>query len=82
MGKEAQVILATLSQLMDAKIEEPISHVKGWVNGQIAIMVTRSYYRMLCIDRFSSTLRTYETIVGGPSMIKGLFFRLSSQLIV
>ena len=58
MGKEAQVILATFSQLMDAKIEEPISQVKGWVNSQIAIMVTSSYYRMLFIDRVSSTLRT------------------------
>ena len=41
MGKELLVVLATLIQLMAAKIDEPILHVKGWVNGQIEIMVAR-----------------------------------------
>ena len=35
LGKEAQVVLATLSGLMAAKTEEPILHVKGWANGGI-----------------------------------------------
>ena len=40
-GKESKVLLVTLSLLMAAKMEEPISHVKGWVNGQIAIKAAR-----------------------------------------
>ena len=35
VGKEVQVILATLSQLMATKMDEPISYVKGWVTVQI-----------------------------------------------
>ena len=31
VGKEAQVILTTLSQLMAAKIDELILHDKGWI---------------------------------------------------
>ena len=41
LGKEAQVVLATLSQLMTEKIEEHIFHIKGWVNGRIAIDFAR-----------------------------------------
>ena len=40
---EDLVILVNLSQLMADKIEEPISHVQGWINGWIAIAVVRSY---------------------------------------
>ena len=40
--KEAQVLLVTLTQLMAAKMEEPISHVNGWVNGRIKITTVRS----------------------------------------
>ena len=47
MGKEAQVVLANLSQLMAVKTDEPISNVKGWVNGCIAIMVIRLYFQVL-----------------------------------
>ena len=39
IGKEALVVLATLSRLMDAKIDEPILHITGWVNDQIKIVV-------------------------------------------
>ena len=42
MGKEAQVVLATLSQFMIVKMEEPNLQVKGWVKIQIAISFTRS----------------------------------------
>ena len=58
MGKEYQVVLADLSQLMDAKMEEPTSHVKGWVNGWITIAVTRSYSRAILIARVPSPLQT------------------------
>ena len=59
-GKESKVLLVTLSILMDAKMEEPISHVKGWVNGQIAITAARSYSRMIRGARVPSPLRTRE----------------------
>ena len=43
MGKENQVVLANLSQLVAAKMEEPIPYIKGWVNRLIAIAVLRLY---------------------------------------
>ena len=39
MGKEALVVLATLSQVMTAKTDEPILHVTGCVNRLITIAV-------------------------------------------
>ena len=44
MVKEALVVLATLIRIMAAKMDEPVSHVTGWVNGRFTISVTRSYY--------------------------------------
>ena len=38
--KEAQVTLNQLSQLMAKKVEEPVYHLRGWINRQIAISVT------------------------------------------
>ena len=35
----AQVVLATFSRLVAEKTEEPILHIKGWVNGQVTIAV-------------------------------------------
>ena len=32
---------------MAAEMEEPISHVQGWVNGWIETAVVRSYARMI-----------------------------------
>ena len=43
MGKEALVILATLSRIMSEKIDKHISHIKGWVNVRIKITFARSY---------------------------------------
>ena len=60
LGKEAQFVLATLSSIMAAKTEEPIFHVKGWVNFQIAITVTRLYSRMLHRAQFPILLRNRE----------------------
>ena len=59
-GKEAQVVLSTLSRLMSAKMDETISHVKGWVNGQVEITVTRLYSRVLCRSQVPSHLQTQE----------------------
>ena len=42
MGKENQVLLATLSGLMAANMYEPISHNKVLVNVQLLIAVARS----------------------------------------
>ena len=39
--KEDLVVLTNLSQLIAEKLEEPISHVRDWVNSRIAIMVAR-----------------------------------------
>ena len=47
MGKEDQFLLATLSQLMAAKIDEFILYFAGWVNERIKITVARLYYRVL-----------------------------------
>ena len=58
--KETQAVLAALSQLMAAKTENPILHVKGWVNGRIVIVFTRLYYRRICRDQAPSTLRNRE----------------------
>ena len=57
LGKEALVVLTNLSRLMVEKLEEPISHVRGWVNGRIAVAVARSYSRMIHGDRLPSPLR-------------------------
>ena len=43
-GKEALVVLTNLSQIMAEKLEEPISHVRGWVNSRSSITFVRSYY--------------------------------------
>ena len=40
-------LLANLSRLMEEKMEEPISHVQGWVDGWITIKVARYYCRMI-----------------------------------
>ena len=42
MGKEALVVLITLSRLMAAKMDKPVLPVTGWVNGRITIAVARS----------------------------------------
>ena len=47
MGKESQIVFVTLSQIMAAKMEKPILHVKGWVKSRVAIAVGGSYSRML-----------------------------------
>ena len=39
--KEALVVLPNLSLLMAMIMEEPILHVRGWVNSQIVIIVSR-----------------------------------------
>ena len=46
--KEALVLLMHLSRLMTKKLKDPLSHVRGWVNGRIETAVTRSYSRMIC----------------------------------
>ena len=46
MGKEALVVLATFIQIMAAKMNKPILHITGWVNGWITSVVARLYYRV------------------------------------
>ena len=42
MGKEALVVLDTLSQVMASKMDKPILNITGWVNGRIKVAVARS----------------------------------------
>ena len=58
MGKEAQFVLTTLSRIMAAKMNEPILHVKSWVNSRIETMFIRSYPQVLYGDQVPSTLLT------------------------
>ena len=48
LGKEALVVHANLIQLMAANMDNPISHVRGWVKIWITIVVARSYAQMIC----------------------------------
>ena len=45
-GKEALFVLANLSQIIAEKMEEPILHVPGLINGQISIAVVVLYSHM------------------------------------
>ena len=67
LGKEALVILTTFSQLMEEKLEEPISRVRSWVKVRIVISVTRPYSCMIQGDFLTSPLRDWE-----PNWDKGL----------
>ena len=60
LGKEALIVLTNLIRLMAKKLEEPLSHVCGWVNGRIIIAVARSYSRMIRGDRLPSPLWDQE----------------------
>ena len=57
LGKEALVLLTNLSPLMAEKHEEHLSHICGWVNGQIVITVARSYSHMILVACLPSILR-------------------------
>ena len=46
---------------MVAKMDEPISHVQGWIDFQIAIAVARSYSYMILGDRLPSSLWDQDT---------------------
>ena len=60
LGKEALVVLTDLSRLIATKLEEPLSQVRGWVNGQFKIVVVRSHSRMIRGARLPSPLRDRE----------------------
>ena len=47
LGKEALFVLKNSSQFMAEKIEEPISHVLGCINGRIEIAVKRLHSCMI-----------------------------------
>ena len=48
IGKEGMVVIVKLSQIMAAKMDEPILHVWGWINGGISISFVISYSHMIC----------------------------------
>ena len=43
LRKEALFVLTNLIQFMAEKLEKPISHIRGWGNGQITILIARLY---------------------------------------
>ena len=53
LRKEALVMLVNLSGLTAEKMDEPISHVCGWINA-IVILVTRLYSQMIQGDSLPS----------------------------
>ena len=57
LGREAQVLLVNLCQVMAVKMEELVLLMHGWVDGQIAITVMRSYYCMIRGAYLLSSLR-------------------------
>ena len=60
MGKEALVVLATLSQIMVEKMDKPILHIKGWNNKRIAIAVTWFYSQVIREAQAPSPFQTQE----------------------
>ena len=48
LGKRPRSCSKYLSRLMAKVLEDPISHILGWINGWIFISVARLYLRMLC----------------------------------
>ena len=61
LGREALVVLAQLSRSMAEKMDEPILHVRGWINGRIEIAVERLYSRMIRVYRLPSPLQDRYT---------------------
>ena len=45
---------------MDDKMEEPFSHLRGWIDGQIMIEVVWSYFCMFRGARLPNHLREYD----------------------
>ena len=56
LGREVMVVLSQLSRVMSARRAKPLSQVRGWVNGRIAIAVVKSYSRMIRGARLPSPL--------------------------
>ena len=50
LEKEYLFILTRLSQFMVEKMYKPILHVRGWINGRIAIAFATSYSCMIRED--------------------------------
>ena len=69
IGKDSLVVLANLIPIMAEKMEEPILHVRGWINGRITITVAILYSRMVCGDRLPSPLQGYQLVIGFGSGI-------------
>ena len=61
IGKDDLILLENLSQLIAAKMDEPISLVRGWIKVLIEIAVVRSYSQMIRKDQPPSPLRYQET---------------------
>ena len=58
--KEASVVLENLIQIMAEKMEEPISHAHGWINGWITIRILILYSCMILGARITITSQDRE----------------------
>ena len=54
--RKALVVLAQLSRTMAEKMDKPIFHIRGWINGQIIIPVARYYLHIILRARLPSPL--------------------------
>ena len=59
LGKEAQVVITSLSWLTAPKMDKPILHMRGLINGNIAIIDARSYSHMIRGARMYIPLRDW-----------------------
>ena len=60
MGKEALVVITKLSQLMVAKMDKPILHIKGWNNERIEIAVIWFYSQAIRGAQAPSPFQTQD----------------------
>ena len=62
IGKETLVIFVNLSQIMEAKMEGPIFHMRGLVNGWIETAIAILHSRIILGALIPSTLQYREKI--------------------
>ena len=60
LGREALVVLVQLGQTMSEKRDKPLLHLRGQINGQIEIVISRSNSRMIHGAHLPSPLRDRE----------------------
>ena len=57
LGRQALVVLEQLSLTMAERRNEPLSHLRAWINGQIEIAVAKYYSHMIRGAQLTSHLQ-------------------------